>query len=206
MGHVEGERFMADIKGVREEHRRTALKTVSWRIAASSATVFLVYVFTRRLDFTIGVGVGEAILKTLIYFFHERAWDRIAFGRRIIGTVESATRTPPVKALPSETVSSVIQRMVATDIGAVIVADRDKPCGLITEKDVLERVLQAGEDPSTTPAEDIMSSPVATVEYDVPLTHVLMMMREQQIRRLAVTRDGKLSGIVTERRILEALI
>jgi len=51
-----------------------------------------------------------------------------------------------------------------------------------------------------------MSSPVATVEYDVPLTDVLMMMREQQIRRLAVTRDGKLSGIVTERRILEALI
>lgn len=197
---------MADIKGVREEHRRTALKTVSWRIAASSATVFLVYIFSRRLDLTIGVGVGEAILKTLIYFFHERAWDRIAFGRRIIGTIESAARAPPVTALPSETVSSVIQRMVATDIGAVIVADRDRPLGVITERDVLERVLQAGKDPSETLGKDIMSSPVATVECDVPLTAILMMMREQQIRRLAVTKDGELSGIVTERRILDALV
>jgi len=111
-----------------------------------------------------------------------------------------------VTALPSETVSSVIQKMVDSDIGAVIVSDHNELLGVITEGDVLERALRIGKNPSRMLARDIMSSPVATVEYDTSLTGVLTLMREQQVRRLAVTRDGELVGIVTERRILDALV
>ena len=197
---------MVDVKGIHEEHKRSAAKTVSWRIIATSTTMILVYIFTGEFELAAGVGIGDVLLKVLFYFLHERAWNRIAFGRSLVGTIESAMRTPPVTAVPSETVSSVIRKMVSSDIGAVIVADRDRPLGVITERDVLERVLQAGKDPSETLGKDIMSSPVTVVEYGTSLTDVFMMMREQQIRRVAVTRDGELSGIVTERRILEALI
>ena len=197
---------MVDVKGIHEEHKRSAAKTVSWRIIATSTTMILVYVFTGELELAAGVGIGDVLLKVLFYFLHERAWNRIAFGRSLVGTIESAMRTPPVTAVPSETVSSVIRKMVSSDIGAVIVADRDRPLGVITERDVLERVLQAGKDPSETLGKDIMSSPVTVVEYGTSLTDVLMMMREQQVRRLAVMEDGELVGVVTERRILDALV
>jgi len=197
---------MVGIKGIQEEHKRSALKTVSWRAIATSTTMILVYVFTGEFELAAGVGMGDVLLKVLFYFLHERAWNRIAFGRSLVGTIESAMRTPPVTALPSETVSSVIQKMVNSDIGAVLVTDRNEILGVITERDVLERTLQVGRDPSRTLARDIMSSPVATIEHGTSLTEVLMMMREQQVRRLAVTRGGELAGVVTERRILDALV
>ena len=197
---------MVDVKGIHEEHKRSAAKTVSWRIIATSTTMILVYVFTGELELAAGVGIGDVLLKVLFYFLHERAWNRIAFGRSLVGTIESAMRTPPVTAVPSETVSSVIKKMVSSDIGAVIVADRDRPLGVITERDVLERVLQAGKDPSETLGKDIMSSPVTVVEYGTSLTDVLMMMREKQVRRLAVMEDDELIGVVTERRVLDALV
>ena len=206
LGYAEGEDFMVNVKGVHEEHKRSALKTVSWRAIATSTTVILVYIFTGEFELAAGVGIGDVLLKVMFYFLHERAWNRIAFGRSLAGTIESTMRAPPVTAVSSDAVLSVIQKMVGSDIGAVIVEDRKEPVGLITEKDILERALQTGKDPSKTLAEDIMSSPVATVEYGTSLTEMLKMMREKKIRRLAVTGDGKLVGIVTERRILDALI
>jgi len=206
LGYTEGDGFMVDVKGIHEEHKRSAAKTVSWRIIATSITMILVYVFTGEFELAAGVGIGDVLLKVLFYFLHERAWNRIAFGRSLVGTIESAMRTPPVTAVPSETVSSVIKKMVISDIGAVIVADRDRPLGVITERDVLERVLQAGKDPSEMLGKDIMSSPLTVVEYGTSLTDVLMMMREKQVRRLAVMEDDELIGIVTERRVLDALV
>ena len=51
-----------------------------------------------------------------------------------------------------------------------------------------------------------MSSPAVTVKYEEPLTDILKIMRDKDIRRLVVTKNGKLAGIITERRILKTLI
>jgi len=197
---------MSNIKGVYEEHKRSALKTISWRIIATSTTMFLVYIFTGQLELTVGVGIGDVVLKMTFYFLHERVWNRIAFGRTLGGTIKSAMRSPPVTALPSDTVSSIVQKMITFDIGAVIVTDGNKHYGLITERDILERVLKTSKDPTKTFAKDIMSSPLKTVEYNKSLADVLEIMHYKQIRRLAATQKGKVIGIVTERRILAALI
>ena len=197
---------MSPIKGVHEEHKRSALKAISWRIIATSTTMFLVYIFTGQLELTVGVGIGDAVLKMTFYFLHERVWNRIRFGRTLGGTIESAMRTPPVTALPSDTVSSVAQKMITFDIGAVIVTDGNKHYGLITERDILEKVLETSKNPTTTLAKEIMSSPLKTIEYNKSLVDVLKIMHDKQTRRLAATQKGKVIGIVTERRILAALI
>jgi CBS domain-containing protein len=163
------------------------------------------YVLTGRLDFTVGVGLLDIFLRTPLYFFHERAWDKVLYGRTLDGQVESAIRTSLVTARPGEPVSKVIRRMVISDIGASIVVKDEKAIGLITERDILERVTGKGRDPSETFAKDIMSSPVATVEQNMSLIDILRMMQEKRVRRLVVTQDEKITGIVTERRILEAL-
>ena len=195
-----------NLKGVHEEHKRSALKAISWRIIATCTTMFLVYVFTGQLEATASVGISDAVLKMMFYFLHERGWNRVTFGRSLGGTIKSVMRSPPVTALPSDIVSSVVQKMVTFDIGAIIVSEGDKHYGLITERDILERVLRTSKDPAKTFAKDIMSSPLTTVEYNESLANMLKIMHDKQIRRLAVTQEEKAIGIVTERRILEALI
>ncbi len=197
---------MKSIKGASEEHRRSALKTISWRVIATSTGMLLVYAFTGRLELTASFGIGDIALKMIFYFLHERVWNRISYGRGIAGSIESAMRSPPLTALPSDPVSNVIAKMVSHDAGSVIIVDDDRPFGLITESDILGRVLNAGKNPSVTLAKDIMSSPVETVDYNQSLTNMLKMMRDKQIRRLVVTQNGKVKGIVHERRILEALV
>lgn len=195
-----------NIKGVREEHKRSALKAISWRIIATSTTMSLVYILTGQLELTAGVGIGELALKMIFYFLHERGWNRVTFGRSLRGTIKSVMRSPPITVLPSDSVSNVVQKMITFDIGAVIVSDGDKHYGLVTERDILERVLEASKDPTKTLAKDIMSSPLTTVEYNKSLTDMLKIMHDKQIRRLAVIQEGEAIGIITERRILEALI
>ena len=195
-----------NIKEVHEEHKRSALKSVSWRMIATSTTMFLVYIVTGKLELSASVGVGDVVLKMMFYFLHERIWDRVSFGRSLGGTVESVMRAPPVTVLPLDVVSNVVQKMITFDIGAIVVSEGDKNLGLITEKDILEKVSNASKNPSETYVKDIMSSPLATIEYSKSLVDVLKIMADKQIRRLVVTKEGKTVGIVTERRILGTLI
>jgi len=120
--------------------------------------------------------------------------------------VETVMRSPPVKVLFSDTVATVIDKMLTYDIGAVIVEMGGKPVGIITEKDILSRVVRAGKSPSSTYAQEVMSKPLITIEADKPISEALKLMRDNKIRRLAVTRRGGLVGILTERRIIDALV
>jgi CBS domain-containing protein len=198
--------LMKYAKGMHEEHKRSVLKAISWRVIATSTGMSLVYLFTGKMELVAGFGIGDILLKFFFYIIHERAWNKVAFGRTIRGTVESAVRSPPVTASPLETISGIIMKMVSSDIGAVIVVDDNKPLGLITEGDIHERVVNAGKAPSKTFAKEIMSTPVATIRHDESLINMLRMMRDRQIRRLVVTKNGKVAGIITERRILESLV
>lgn len=193
------------IISLHEEHKRSALKAVSWRIIATSVTMLLVYVFTGEMELSASIGIFDVVLKMMFYFFHERAWNKISFGRSIGGTVESAMRSPPVTILPVDSVPNLVHKMINSNIGAVIVGDDKKPIGLVTEKDILERVYLSGEKMDKMRVKDIMTSPLTTIDYKESLMKVLKKMTDKQIRRLVVTKNGKAIGTVTERRILEAL-
>ncbi|MEM4703691.1 MAG: DUF2061 domain-containing protein [Candidatus Bathyarchaeia archaeon] len=65
-----------------EKPVRSFLKTISWRIVATLTTVFLVFAFTGNLTIGGGVGAFEFVLKMVIYYLHERVWDRFSFGRK----------------------------------------------------------------------------------------------------------------------------
>jgi len=60
---------------------RTIIKTVSWRITATTTTVIIVYIFTGQIDTAIEVGLLEMVAKMLIYYLHERGWDNLKFGK-----------------------------------------------------------------------------------------------------------------------------
>jgi CBS domain-containing protein len=97
-------------------------------------------------------------------------------------------------------------RMVDNDIGAVVVVNKGRPVGIITERNVLERVLVRNLNVYQTQAKDVMSTPLVSIGSDRPIKEALDLMRQQNIRRLAVTENDALVGLVTERRLLSGFL
>ena len=166
--------------------------------------MFLVLFFTGQLELMAGFGIGDVVLKLIFYYSHERIWNSVKYGRSLGGKVTIAMRSPPVTSLQLDTVSSIVQTMSSSDTGGVIIVDGDRPVGMITERDILERVLKPNKDDTKTLARDIMSSPIITIKASESIIDALTIMSANQIRRLAVTQEEKAIGIVTMRRILEA--
>ena len=67
-----------------ESNGRSIVKTISWRFWATLTTVALVFAFTGEVEIALAIGGIEVILKLLLYFFHERAWNKISYGRKDI--------------------------------------------------------------------------------------------------------------------------
>jgi uncharacterized membrane protein len=66
-----------------EKPVRSLIKAISWRLVATLTTIFLVFVFSKDLALGTVVGIAELVLKTLIYYIHERVWNLSNFGREV---------------------------------------------------------------------------------------------------------------------------
>ena len=64
-----------------EKTYRSILKSISWRATGTICTVLISFLITRKLDFAISIGFIELISKIILYYLHERLWNRITFGR-----------------------------------------------------------------------------------------------------------------------------
>lgn len=71
-----------------ETHARSVVKGISWRAVGTLDTTILVFLFTGELVLAAGVGATELITKVFLYWLHERAWQRVRWGR-IIPSVSS---------------------------------------------------------------------------------------------------------------------
>ncbi len=60
---------------------RSLAKTITFRVLATFTTILVVYFFTGRLDISLGAGIVDGLIKMIIYYFHERIWDKFSFGR-----------------------------------------------------------------------------------------------------------------------------
>lgn len=67
-----------------ETKTRAIIKTISWRLLATFTTSFLVFIFVGRLDVAALVGGMEMICKLILYYFHERIWNRVQLGKNKI--------------------------------------------------------------------------------------------------------------------------
>ncbi len=85
---------------------------------------------------------------------------------------------------------------------SVIVAAEHAPCGIVTEKDLVQRVVAARRDPDATSLGDIMTAPVATLAPDTYLYKALGVMRRLGIRHLPVVEQDRLVGVVSMRALM----
>ena len=64
-----------------EAHSRTIVKAISWRALATLTTMTIVFLFTRRIMLSLGVGLAEIIAKITFCYLHERVWDKVSWGK-----------------------------------------------------------------------------------------------------------------------------
>lgn len=65
----------------KENLKRTLVKTISWRVVGTIATVVISYIITGTLALAFSIGGIELVSKMALYFFHERAWNTIKWGK-----------------------------------------------------------------------------------------------------------------------------
>ena len=117
-------------------------------------------------------------------------------------TVGTLMTADPVCCTPETTIKDVALLMAQHDCGEIPVVraqDDRRILGVITDRDIVCRVVAAGENPTDAIVEDAMSSPVVTVRSDSSLQDCLNLMESRQIRRMPVVdADERCCGIVSQ--------
>lgn len=121
-------------------------------------------------------------------------------------SVVSDIMSSPVVTVEGEVnVRDAALLMTDRKIGSIIITERGQPIGVVTERDILERVVSPCKDPCETRVKEIMSSPLITVPKETDILSAIRKMRENDISRLVVMDRGALLGIVSERDIIRAI-
>jgi len=97
----------------------------------------------------------------------------------------------------SSKVQEAVKAMRENGYGSIIVTREGKPVGILTERDVLYRVVAEGKDPKKTRIGEVMSSPLISVTPDTKVSDAIAMMSKKGIRRLVVMSGEKIMGIIS---------
>jgi len=98
---------------------------------------------------------------------------------------------------PDTSVKEVVATMNKFDIGSIIVVQGERPVGIITERDILRRLVEPCLAPETLTARQIMTSPVLTIDETASIEEVAKLMAKKRVKRLPVMNNGKLIGVIT---------
>lgn len=109
----------------------------------------------------------------------------------------------PLTVAPDVTVHSVAHAMAERNVGAAAVVENDRLVGIITERDVLQKVVAADRDSMNLRVLDVMSSPVISIALHTSVADAADVMRRNHIRHLPVLdAEGKVVGILAQRYVL----
>ncbi len=107
-----------------------------------------------------------------------------------------------VRASPSESVTQVAKRMLEKGSGEALVFSGESAIGVLTERDILYKVVAGGLEPGSTSVERVMSAPVESIDEGAKVSAAIEKMGSLGVRRLCVMRRGKVVGVVTQKTLV----
>jgi glycosyltransferase involved in cell wall biosynthesis/CBS domain-containing protein len=102
-----------------------------------------------------------------------------------------------------DAISTVMDLMAKENVGSIVAVENNLPVGIITERDILRRVIGSGKHLELTLVEDVMSKPPVTIEAERTIADALQTLHKHNVGRLIVTQKGAYVGLTSERRLLE---
>ncbi|HEY4651936.1 MAG TPA: CBS domain-containing protein [Pontibacter sp.] len=111
-----------------------------------------------------------------------------------------------VTVAPEATVYSALEKMVGNNVGSLLVMDKDRFVGIITERDYARKVILKGKSSRETLVKEIMSEHPVTVTPDTTLEQCMAIMTNRYIRHLPVLENNNLIGLVSIGDIVKYMI
>ena len=108
-----------------------------------------------------------------------------------------------LKVQPDAIIGSLAEQMARKNVGAALVVDGDRLIGIVSERDIVFRVVARGLDVQATRAVDVMTAAPHTIEPDKRFGYALLVMYEKGFRHLPVVENDKLIGIISARSALD---
>jgi len=121
--------------------------------------------------------------------------------KKVSVLVKEAMKPNPVTVGPKTTIKDAANLMKSKGIGNCIVVDQ-KPIGIVTESDILKKVVAEDKKASDVLVEEIMKTPLIVADPYINIEEAMKIMSKCNIRRLPVIENGKLIGIITQKDIL----
>jgi diguanylate cyclase (GGDEF)-like protein len=119
--------------------------------------------------------------------------------------IESVMSRTVLTAAPDASFSDICKLMKEHNTGSVVILDRDRPVGIISERDVVITIASRGVSALDLKAHHVMKSPLITLPPATTLARAAKIMRDRKIRRLPVVKSGRLAGIVTSGDVLRGI-
>jgi CBS domain-containing protein len=117
--------------------------------------------------------------------------------------VKDIMSSPVITIDEDKTIDKAARLMATHNIGCIVVIGKQgKPLGVITERDLVVRVLAGNNQPTKLVAKEVMTSPLITVDPDEPLSEAARRMSRINVRRLGVMYKGNLVGLISSKDIL----
>ena len=120
-------------------------------------------------------------------------------------TVGQVVKRKAVIVKPNDSVHKVARILSKNKVGSAVVVENDEIVGIITDRDILDKVVAKGRDPKSVKVKEVMTQNPVTIEDDYDIGDAIDKMMDRGIRRLLVTRLGKPIGFVTAADLLAAL-
>lgn len=118
-------------------------------------------------------------------------------------TVKDAMDRKIVTADGKTSAFDALNLMIKNKVWSVVVTEKGKYVGIVTERDIIRRCIARGLDCKTVPVEKLMSSPLLTIEAHRSPGDAMQMMMDKGVRRLFVTENGKIIGRITNVELME---
>lgn len=120
--------------------------------------------------------------------------------------VADAMSRSVVSTAPDALVSEAAKTMSDLRIGCLVVREGEKLAGILTERDILSRIVVPARNPRQTRVAEVMTRTVMTVSSQTPIEEAADIMATHRIRRLPVLEDGRLAGILTSSDIVRVYL
>lgn len=104
---------------------------------------------------------------------------------------------------PTQTIKEASQQMKKIDCGVLPVGEQDKIIGIITDRDIVLRVVATGLSPDKVTVQEVMTKKVHSCDEDDDIEDAAEQMRKRNVARLIVTHDKKTTGIITMKCLLQ---
>ncbi|MBN2367923.1 CBS domain-containing protein [Candidatus Woesearchaeota archaeon] len=116
--------------------------------------------------------------------------------------MDAMTRSA-VTVSPETSVFECAKKMKEERLGSLIIQEKGKLSGILSEQDLVHKIIAKGINPKKTPVKDIMTSEVVSISPEKDITDAILKMSLMNVRRLPVVEDSNIVGILTSKDILK---